>query len=172
MPISTNQINLCDISSDFDNFFHQNQQNLIPLLDKFININEFIPKSFYEAYYLKFGRSRKYSLESMLLTFIIKDIYSIPSIKTMIFLLNNSKELRTFLGFLTIPHESQFSRFKLNFLDQLGDLFHNLIGATEKMSNIVNPYLSSILVTDTTGFEFYVTENNPKFFQSKLKKAK
>lgn len=28
------------------------------------------------------------------------------------------------------------------------------------------------MITDTTGFEAYVTENNPKFYQSELKKAK
>ncbi|MBS4538462.1 hypothetical protein GOQ27_08295 [Clostridium sp. D2Q-11] len=40
------------------------------------------------------------------------------------------------------------------------------------MANEINPFLSSILITDITGFEPYVTKNNPKFFQQKLKKAK
>ncbi|MGO1581567.1 MAG: transposase [Peptoniphilaceae bacterium] len=172
MPISAKQINLCDISSDFDEFYYQNQENLLSLIDKFININEFIPESFYDDYYLNFGRPRDYSLESMLLTFLLKDLFSLPSIRVMIVLLNNSKDLREFLGFLKIPNESQFSRFKLKFLDNLGDLFHNLVDATEDMANEINPFLSSILITDTTGFEPYVTENNPKFFQQKLKKAK
>ncbi|EOC99704.1 hypothetical protein L21TH_2267 [Caldisalinibacter kiritimatiensis] len=40
------------------------------------------------------------------------------------------------------------------------------------MAKEVNPFLSSILITDTTGFEPYVKENNPKFYQSQLRKAK
>jgi len=79
--------------------------------------------------------------------------------------------MRKFCGFLKIPDKSQFSRFKLNFLDNLNDLFNNLVDVTEEISKEINPFLASILITDTTGFEAYVTENNPKFYQSQLKKA-
>ena len=80
--------------------------------------------------------------------------------------------MRKFCGFLKIPDKSQFSRFKLNFLDNLNDLFNNLVDVTEEISKEINPFLASILITDTTGFEAYVTENNPKFYQSQLRKAK
>ena len=84
MPISAKQLNFYDVSSDFDKFYNQNQNNLLSLLDEFINISDFIPYSFYDSYYSKLGRNREYSLESMLSTFILKNILSIPNIDTMI----------------------------------------------------------------------------------------
>jgi hypothetical protein len=172
MPIQAKQLNLCDISSDFDNFYHQNQGILLSLLSEFIDISEFIPFSFYQKYYSHFGKKRDFSLESMLSAFILKNLLSIPHIDLLISLLHISSELRSFCGFLKVPHKSQFSRFKTNFLDDLHDLFNKLVTVTEDFSKEVNSFLSSILVTDTTGFEFYVSENNPKFYQTQLRKAK
>lgn len=172
MPISAKQLNLYDISTDFDKFFNQNQDNLLSLLNQFINIRDFIPFSFYRKYYSHFGRERNFSLESMLNAFILKNLVSIPTIELLIFFLNNSSEIRRFCGFVTVPHKSQFSRFKINFINDLNDLFNNLVDITEDLSKEVNPFLASILITDTTGFEPYVTENNPKFYQSQLRKSK
>ncbi len=172
MPVSAKQLNLCDISTDFDKFYNQNQSNLLSLLNQFISMSDFIPFSFYQKYYSHFGRKRDFSLESMLFAFILKNILSIPSIDLLISLLHISSEMRKFCGFLKIPDKSQFSRFKLSFLDNLNDLFNNLVDVTEEISKEINPFLASILITDTTGFEAYVTENNPKFYQSQLKKAK
>lgn len=76
------------------------------------------------------------------------------------------------MWFFKIPHKSQFSRFKTDFLDNFNDLFNNLVHFTEDISKEINPFLSSILITDTTGVEAYVSENNPKFYQSQLKKSK
>ncbi|HSH35865.1 transposase [Schnuerera sp.] len=172
MPISAKQLNFCDISTDFDKFYNQNQDDLLSLLSEFINISDFIPFSFYQKYYSKLGAKRDFSLESMLSAFIIKNILSVPSVDLLISFLSFSSELRKFCGFLKVPNKSQFSRFKSNFFDDLNDLFNNLVDHTEKISEKINPLLSSILITDTTGFESYVTENNPKFYQSELRKAK
>ena len=172
MPVSTKQLTICDFSSDFEKFFNQNQTNLLTLLDKFIDISSYIPHSFYKSYYRQFGRDRKYSLESMISFFILKNILCISSIDTMINILSLSSELRSYCGFFKIPHKSQFSRFKSEFLDDINNLFHNLVDYTEDISKVVNPFLSSILSTDTTGFEHYVKENNPKFYQGFLSKAK
>lgn len=172
MPISAKQLNLCDISTDFEKFYHQNQYNLLSLLDEFIDIREFIPFSFYQKYYAHFGTKRDFSLESMLSAFILKNLLSIPYTDLLITFLNLSSELRTFCGFLKVPNKSQFSRFKISFFEELNNLFNRLVDITEDLSKKVNPFLSSILITDTTGFEFYVTENNPKFYQSQLRKAK
>ena len=172
MPVSTKQLTICDFSSDFEKFFNQNQTKLLTLLDKFIDISSYIPHSFYKLYYRQFGRDRKYSLESMISFFILKNILCISSIDTMINILSLSSELRSYCGFFKIPHKSQFSRFKSEFLDDINNLFHNLVDYTEDISKVVNPFLSSILITDTTGFEHYVKENNPKFYQGFLSKAK
>ena len=172
MPIPTKQLSFSDISTDFDKLYNQNQTNLISLLDEFINISDFIPFSFYQNYYSELGSKRDFSLESMLNAFIIKNILSIPSVDLLITFFNISSELRDFCGLLRVPHKSQFSRFKSEYLDDLNDLFHNLVEKTEDISKKINPFLSSILITDTTGFEAYVTENNPKFYQSELKRSK
>ena len=169
MPISAKQLNFCDISTDFDKFYHQNQNNLLSLLEQFVDISTFIPFSFYQRYYAHFGKKRDFSLESMLRFFILKNILSIPTVDLLITLLNISTELRNFCGFLTIPNKSQFSRFKSNFLEDLNDLFHNLVDVTEELCQKANPFLASILISDTTGFEAYVTENNPKFYHLNLK---
>ncbi|WFA09191.1 transposase [Tissierella sp. Yu-01] len=172
MPVSAKQLNFSNISTDFDKFYNQNQANLLDLLNQFINITEFIPFSFYQKYYSHFGRKKIYSLESMLSAFIIKNLLSIPSIDLLISLLHISSEMRSFCGFLKVPDKSQFSRFKSTFFDDLNDLFNILVDFTEDISKKINPFLSSILITDTTGFELYVTENNPKYYQSRLKNSK
>jgi len=172
MPVQAKQLNFCDVSKNFDDFFNQNQSDLLSLFDQFIDISKYIPFSFYQKYYSNKGTSRDFSLESMLLAFIFKNILSIPTIDLLISLLHISSEMRSFCGFLRIPHKSQFSRFKSTFSDELREMFHCLVDVTEELAKEVNPFLSSILITDTTGFEPYVTENNPKFYQSQLRKAK
>ena len=84
MPVSAKQLTFCNISTNFDTFYNQNQDNLLSLLYEFINIIDFIPFSFYPRYYSKFGTKRHFSLESMLNAFIIKNILSIPSIDLLI----------------------------------------------------------------------------------------
>ena len=172
MPVSAKQLNFSSISNDFDKFYNQNQETLLSLLDEFINISNFIPFSFYQNYYSKIGSKRDFSLESMLNAFILKNILSIPSIDLLITILSISPNIREFCGFLKVPHKSQFSRFKSEYLNDLNELFHNLVDKTDDISKKINPFLSSILITDTTGFEAYVTENNPKFYQSELRKSK
>lgn len=105
MPVSAKQLTFSNISSDFDKFYNQNQDNLLSLLDKFINISDFIPFSFYQSYYSKFGSKRDFSLESMLNAFILKNILSIPSIDLLITFLSISPSIRNFCGFLRVPHK-------------------------------------------------------------------
>lgn len=84
MPVSAKQLTFSNFSSDFDKFYNQNQDTLLSLLDKFINISDFIPFSFYQSYYSKLGSKRDFSLESMLNAFILKNILSIPSTDLLI----------------------------------------------------------------------------------------
>ncbi len=100
MPVSAKQLSLCDISTDFDKFYNQNQDDLLSLLSQFINISDFIPFSFYQKYYSKFGTKRDFSLESMLNAFIIKNILSIPSVDLLITFLSISSELRHYVNFM------------------------------------------------------------------------
>lgn len=106
MPISAKQLSFSDVSTDFDKFYNQNQNNLLSLLSEFIDISDFIPFSFYQKYYSNFGAKRDFSLESLLNAFIIKNILSIPSTNLLITFLSISSELRKSCGFLKIPHKS------------------------------------------------------------------
>ncbi len=172
MPISAKQLTICDFCSDFENFFNRNQKNPLTLLDKFIVISIYIPHSFYKSYYRQFCRDRKYSLESLISFFILKNILCISIIDTIINILSLSSELLSYCVVFKIPHKSQFSRFKSEFLNYIHNLFHNLVDCTDDISKVVNPFFSSILITDATGFEHYVKENNPKFYKGFLSKAK
>lgn len=51
MPVSAKQINFSDISTNFEKFYNQNQDDLLSLLNERINISDFIPFSFYQKYY-------------------------------------------------------------------------------------------------------------------------
>ena len=42
MPVSANQLNFCNISTNFDTFYNQNQDNLLSLLDEFIEDFNFL----------------------------------------------------------------------------------------------------------------------------------
>ncbi|MTI69496.1 MAG: hypothetical protein FH751_04465 [Firmicutes bacterium] len=91
MPISAKQITFLNISTKFNKFFNQN--NLHSLLNEFIDISDFIPFSFYRKYYSKFGRKRNFSLVSMINAFIIKNIFSIPTVDLLIIFLQTPSEL-------------------------------------------------------------------------------
>ena len=51
-------------------------------------------------------------------------------------------------------------------------MFHYLVDITEPMCKEINSHLATILISDTTGFEAYVKENNPKFHQSLINQGK
>lgn len=172
MKTNFKQISLCDIYDDVKSFFEDDKPKFIKLFDSFINFSELIPSSFYDHYYSSLGRHRDFSLESMLCALIIQKILSIPTTQLLVHILNLSKELRELCGFSRVPSTSQFSRFKSLFFHDLESFFHNLVNITEPISRAISPTLSNALVVDTTGFEPYVKENNPKFFDSLYRNAK
>ncbi|WP_243447688.1 transposase [Clostridium tetani] len=131
-----------------------------------------IPQSFYNAYYSSSGRPREYSLSSMLTAFIVQKILGISETELFINILNLSKELRSLCNFNKVPHESQFSRFKSNFIQHLHSLFNRLVDITEPICRKLNSELSKIIIADTAGIEAYVKENNPKYFESLLNTGK
>lgn len=108
----------------------------------------------------------------MLTALFIQKILSVPTVQLLVHVLKLSKELRELCGFKRVPHPSQFSRFKSIFLKDLENFFNNLVNLTEPICQAINPSLSNILIADTTGFEPYVRENNPKFFDSLYRNIK
>ncbi len=166
------QISFFDIYSEIDKLTDNNNFYLFELFDSFINISDMIPESFYRAYYSHLGTNRDFPLEGMVKSLIFYDLLGLPTINTLIFIINISSDLRRFLKFSRAPNKSQFSRFKSDFYSEINKMFHDLVDITDACSTATDEYLASILITDTTGFEFYVKENNPKFYQSILKNSK
>ncbi|MEA1975661.1 MAG: transposase [Bacillota bacterium] len=164
MQNTCNQLSFVDINHNLQFFFEDPDAEII---------SKFIPLSFYSSYNSHFGRKRTYKLHSYLYAFIFKSLLSISSMKLFIRILSFYKELRNFCGFEnSIPDEAQFSRFKINFHNEINLVFHNLVEYTEILFDELNLFLASILISGTTGIEAYVTENNPKFYETELRKAK
>lgn len=173
MQNTCKQLSFVDLNQSLHSFFEDPDAEIISKFNNHFNISNFIPLSFYSSYNSRFGCKRTYDLSSYLYCFIFKSLLSISSTKLFIRILHLSKELREFCGFeSSIPDEAQFSRFKIDFHNQIIWVFHNLVEYTEILSGELNPFLASILISDTTGIEAYVAENNPKFYETKLRNAK
>lgn len=166
------QLSFFDINEESRKFLTDNSSNYFELLKDYISFFEIIPNEFYNAYYKNLGRQRYYSLESMLMFFIYKNFRSIPKDKILLNILHDSSDLRMHLGFTTVPNPSQISRFKIQFADEIHSLLDNLVSIVNEELKSINSNLSDILIADTTGFEGYVTENNPKFLETKIRQAK
>lgn len=172
MKALKNQLSFSNFTDEFDDLIEKDKPQLIKLFEEFIDISDFIPHSFYNSYYSDTGHPRDYDLSSMISSLILQKLLSIPTTTLLQVILELSEELRDFCGFVNVPHLSQFSRFKTNFFDQINEMFHKLVDFTEPICDEINSELSNILISDTTGFEAYVKENNPKFFETILRRTK
>ena len=56
------QLSLADIYSDCKTFFESDKPKFLSLLEDTINLNEFIPISFYHHFYASTRRPREYKL--------------------------------------------------------------------------------------------------------------
>ena len=166
------QLSITDVFNNLDSYFEQDKPKLITLFKQHIDLQSLIPQSFYTHYYASTGHPRQYPLSSMLCALILKSMLSIADTSLFLNLLSLCSELRELCGFTKIPHPSQFTRFKMDFQKDIESFFNHLVSLTEPLCKEINPFLSSILITDTTGFEAYVTENNPRYFDSILRTAK
>jgi len=166
------QLSLAEHFQNCKQFFEANTPTFFDLLKKHINLNDFIPNSFYAAFYRSLGRSREYPLHGFLTALILQKVFSIPSDALLIVLLHLCKELRDFCGFTKVPDASKFTRFKLDFLPYLEQMFSAMVDYTESICMAIDSALSSTIAFDTTGIELYVKENNPKTLNALIKKLK
>lgn len=167
------QLNFSDFIDDFNKTVYSQKSTLIELFDEFIDLKAFIPASFYEAYYSSAGRKRAYPLTSMISALLLQKFLSLPYITTVLSILALSSELRDFCGFgHQLPDPAQFTRFKSDFESHINEMFHVLVDETEPLCQAINSELANILISDTTGFEAFVKENNPKFFEGLIRQGK
>lgn len=161
--------------STFNNFsllYSKATPSFFNSFEEHIQLENIIPKSVKQKYYSTVGSKRKYSLTSMIKFFILKNIFAIQTFSTLLRFLYISKELRDFCGFDDIPHASQISRFSTMYFKEVNQILHALVEITQPMLKEIDPFLSSILISDTTGFEIYVKENNPKFYSNLIRISK
>ncbi len=166
------QLSLAEHFQDCRSFFESDTPAFFELLKKHINLFDFIPNSFYTAFYKSLGRNRGYPLHGFVASLLFQKIFSIPSDSLLIIFLSLCKELREFCGFTKVPDASKFTRFKQYFLPYLEQMFSALVDYTEPICMEIDSTLASIITFDTTGIELYVKENNPKTVNALIKKLK
>lgn len=170
--IPQRQITLADIYEDCQETFENDKPAFLTLLAYHINLDEIVPFSFTNHFYASTGRPRKYSLYSMLWALIIQRIFSIETDTLLILFLTYSKDLREFCGFDKVPDASKITRFKQDFKQDLLDTFEKLVDLTEPICQEINSYLASMTIFDSSGIEAFVTENNPKYANTKIRQLK
>lgn len=166
------QMSLEDTYSNISKSIDEHKPALIELLETHIDFEALIPSSFYHAFYLRYGRSHIYHLESFIRALVIQKLLGISTDALLISILKLSAELREFCGFTKVPDASQFSRFRANYCEHLKNMFESLVDLTDPICRKINAKKADYLICDTTGIELPVSENNPKFFHTKLKEAK
>ena len=167
-----NQLNLGNIYSDCKEMFKEQRPEFLELLDKYIDINSYIPFAFKNAFYSDTGRPRGCSLYGYISALIFQKIFNIPTDALLIIILNLSADLRSFCGIDKVPDSSKWTRFKQDFCSYLEDMFVKLVDVTEPICQEIDPHLSSMLSYDTSAVESYVTENNPKYLNSTINRLK
>jgi hypothetical protein len=166
------QLSLSDFYQECRDIFESDTPTFFALLKEHIDLNDFIPNSFYSAFYKSLGRTRDYPLPGFLTALILQKVFSIPSDSLLIILLHICKELRDLCGFTKVPDASKFTHFKQDFLPYIEQMFSSLVDYTEPICMAIDATLASTITFDTTGIELYVKENNPKTLNALIKRLK
>ena len=161
MSIKYHQISLKETFADCQDAFFDDIPSLFQLLEEHLDISEFIPSVFHNAFYQSLGRKRLYPLTGFLSALILQKIFSIPSDSLLILFLSLCKELRDFCGFSKVPDAPLFTRFKQQFLPYIELMFQHMVDFTEPICQAIDTSLAQMLTFDTSGIELYVAENNP-----------
>jgi len=141
-------------------------------LKEYIKMETLIPKEFYKVYYKDTGRPRGNKLESFIWFFILKNMSGISEDTSLLWVLQNSRELFDFCELKTVPKPSDITDFRERFGSCIELMFYNLVDITEPICLELDAKKADYCIYDTSGIEAYVSENNPKFMNTKLNQAK
>ena len=155
-------MSLLDIYTDVEKRLETDKPAIFRQLDEHIVWHEIIPDSFYAAFYKRYGRNRKYELESFMRALLLQRLFHYVEDSQLLNTLRFSREMRDFCGFSKVPDASKLTRFKQTFGENLHNIFEYLVDITEPICREMDEKLADMLVFDTTGIESYVAENNPK----------
>ena len=165
-------------TSVFDNFINltnlaeTNVTRLFKLISKYINLSCFIAPAFHRAFYKDRGRKHRYSLLSFLNALLVKKLFKIPTVKGLVAFINASPDCAAFCNLSTAPDETKFSWFMTTFHNHIKSLFDNMVQFSLPVCQEINPKLANTLIYDPTSVLANVHENNPKFVNTEIKKAK
>jgi hypothetical protein len=157
--------------SFFDEFTEDSPSTVLDLLNLHFDIQHLLPATWIYRFYKRLGRNHDYSLSSYVSALLIQKLFSIPMDSLLLLLLNVSAELRDFCGLGDkVFEKTMLSRFKSTFADDIENFFHTMVDLTEPICHKLDKDAAKALIIDTTGIEIYVKENNPKFFNSIVKR--
>jgi len=74
------QLSFLDLFSHLKASALHKPESLLGLFNKFIDLSNYIPSSFYNTYYKYFGKHRQFSLESMLLRFFVQKLLKLNTL--------------------------------------------------------------------------------------------
>ena len=166
------QLSLFDIYTDVSEAIEQQKPELIRLMEEHIDFKAIMPLSLKIRFQQRFGRRRIYHPESFVRALVVQKLFGIATDALLIRILRCSSELRDFCGFCKVPDAAKFTRFRKDYADGLKEMFEHLVELTEPICREIDPKKADYLIYDTTGIELRVNENNPKFFDTKLRAAK
>jgi len=166
------QMSLLDTYHSVEERLENDKPELFRLLDEHLDWDAIIPDTFYDAFYKRFGRNRKYDLESFMRSLFLQRIFHYIEDTQLLNTLRFSYEMRDYCGFDKIPDASKLTRFKQDFCDHIRDVFERLVELTEPICRKMDEVLADMLIFDTTGIESYVAENNPKFMNKLAAQSK
>lgn len=156
-------MSLSDLYQSVEEHLENDKPELFKLLDEHLDWDEIIPETFFSAFYQRFGRNRKYELESFMRALFLQRVFHYVEDSQLLNTLRYSQEMRLFCGFDKIPDAAKLTRFKQNFCGYIRDVFERLVELTEPICREMDKVLADMMVFDTTGIESYVAENNPKY---------
>ena len=145
-----NQLSLAEIYSECSTIFETDKHQFLTLLEENINLDDYIPRTFYNHYYASTGRPRTHHLTSMLWALLLQRIFSIPTDLLLLTFLEFSKELRYFCGFSHVPDPSRLTRFKQDFKSDLQLFFDHLVEVTEPICQKIDIEKASMVIFDTS----------------------
>jgi len=166
------QLTLGEIYADCQNIFEENKPALLSLLEQHINLESYIPSTFWNRFYTSIGRNRKYPLTAFIWALVIQKIFSIPTDTLLLTILHYSKPLREFCGFTKVPDASKITRFKQDFLVDLQSVFERLVDVTEPVCQAIDADKADMTIFDSSGIEAWVRENNPKYADRIIRQLK
>lgn len=161
------QMSLFDTYKSVEERLENDKPELFKLLDEHLDWDELIPNTFYHAFYRRFGRNRKYDLESFMKSLFLQRIFHYVEDTQLLNTLRFSYEMRDYCGFDKVPDAAKLTRFKQDFCAHIRDVFERLVDLTEPICREMDKALADLLIFDTTGIESYVAENNPKYPNTK-----